>query len=74
MARMSMTASDGTVFGVFESANGNYIAVERDDGCHYAPSPYKSLPWWSDAEARRELREEVRFYEKSLRQHDGDDD
>ena len=61
--RQSRTANDGTVFEVFSSANGDYIAVEDEQGFHHAPGQYQSLPNWSEKEARAALREAVAQYE-----------
>lgn len=57
-----MTAKDGTVFGVFNQGNGDYIASQDDRGFHHAPPSYSSLPSWSDREANRRLKEAVDEY------------
>ena len=59
MARMKMTAKDGSVFAVFSSPNGDYIAVEDDQGTHYAPPQWERFPRWSDEEAIAALSEAV---------------
>lgn len=56
-------ASDGTIFGVFNQGNGDYIAAEDARGFHHAPSQYASLPQWDDATARTKLRRAVKDYE-----------
>lgn len=59
---MKMTANDGTVFGVFNQGNGDYIAAEDAFGTHHAPPQYASLPSWSKAIARKRLAEAVQGY------------
>lgn len=63
---MRMTASDGTVFGVYNQGNGDYVAAEDHQGFHRAPPQYAVLPQWSEQEAKRALRDAVRNYEASL--------
>jgi hypothetical protein len=65
---MKKTASDGTVFGVFNQGNGDYVASEDAHGTHYAPPQYQTLPHWSDRERRRQLDEAVAAYEDELRE------
>ncbi len=72
MASQQMTASDGTVFVSCNQGNGDYIAVEDDRGFHHAPPRHKSLPDWSDEEARRQLRRAVREHERRLESGDID--
>jgi hypothetical protein len=64
MARMTMTARDGTVYGVYRSANGDYVAAEDDQGFHHAPAQYATLPDWSDAEARAALADAVSAHDE----------
>ena len=61
-----MVAKDGTVFGVFNQGNGDYIASEDDSGFHYAPPQHRTLPHWSQAERKRQLLDAVKEYELQL--------
>lgn len=67
---LRMTAVDGTVFGVYNQGNGDYIACEDERGFHHAPPQYQTLPQWSEAQARRELRAAVRDHEAALLEDD----
>jgi len=55
-------ANDGTVYGVYNQGNGDYVAAEDVQGYHHAPPKYVSLPSWDEAEARRQLDRAVRAH------------
>lgn len=65
---IQMTASDGTVFRVFNQGRGDYIATVDDQGFHYAPSQYATLPNWTERQARQALHAAIDDYEQSLRE------
>ena len=67
-----MTAVDGTVFGVFNQGNGDYVAAEDEHGSHHAPRSYQLLPTWSDAVAHRHLREAVAEYNRYAEEEGGE--
>jgi len=60
------TASDGTVFGVFNQGNGDYVAAIDGSGFHHAPPQYVSLPQWSYRQAQAALAAAVEDYDESL--------
>lgn len=63
---MMLTASDGTTFVCCNQGNGDYIAVQDAGGFHHAPPSYCSLPTWTTAESRRQLRRAVAEHEAWL--------
>jgi hypothetical protein len=65
---MKQTAADGTVFAIYNQDNGDYVAMEDDEGFHHAPAPYSFLPTWSYRQKVRALADAVSGYEHECEQ------